>query len=209
MPVSIDVFTFNTFCNLDFIVGFSDKSQYKYFYRTIPTKVTLVDVMLDFIQTQGWDNIGVIYSNDPFGQQCNCASLFVYCSSIFIFFLVYQKIMSQAAYKKINVLNYQLYLPEELTGILNFISKSAIRIIVVGVTGTNQVNLITKAIEKGLLSNEYVWLLMDDNSQLLIEATHDVNALNGLFLFDMKMPLYGYPPFEAFLDDWTQLDPNS
>lgn len=53
------------------IVGFSDKSQYKYFYRTIPTKVTLVDVMLDFIQKQGWNHIGVIYSNDPFGQQCN------------------------------------------------------------------------------------------------------------------------------------------
>lgn len=53
------------------LVGFSDKSQYKYFYRTIPTKVTLADVMLDFTKSQGWSNIGVIYSNDPFGQQCN------------------------------------------------------------------------------------------------------------------------------------------
>lgn len=117
--------------------------------------------------------------------------------------------MNQVVYKKMNVLNYHLYLSAEVTDILNNISKSAIRIIIVGVTGTDQVNLLQKAMKMGLLSDEYVWLLMDDNSQLLLDATDDVNALNGLILFDMKMPLYGYPPFEAFLDDWTQLDPNS
>lgn len=52
------------------IVGFSDKSQYKYFYRTIPTKTTLADVMLDFVTSQNWVNIGVVYSNDVLGQQC-------------------------------------------------------------------------------------------------------------------------------------------
>lgn len=117
--------------------------------------------------------------------------------------------MNQAVSKKINVLDYYLYLPDELTGILTSISKSAIRVIVVGVAGPDQINLITKATEMNLLSREYVWLLMDDNSQLLIDATTPVDTLNGLFLFDMKMPLYGYPPFEAFLDDWTKLDPTS
>jgi hypothetical protein len=52
------------------LVGFSDKTQYKYFFRTIPTKITIADAMLDFVATQQWENIGVIYSNDLLGQHC-------------------------------------------------------------------------------------------------------------------------------------------
>lgn len=70
MPVSFKLARDDTHANTLAIVGFSDKSQYRYFYRTIPTKATLADVMLDFIASQGWRNIGVIYENDPLGQQC-------------------------------------------------------------------------------------------------------------------------------------------
>lgn len=63
----------------DEIVGFSDKTQYKYFYRTIPTKITIADAMLDFVVTQQWKNIGVIYSNDLLGQHCK---LFFFCYSL-------------------------------------------------------------------------------------------------------------------------------
>jgi hypothetical protein len=56
--------------SIGILVGFSDKTQYKYFFRTIPTKVTLADVMLDFTVSQRCSQIGIIYSNDPLGQQC-------------------------------------------------------------------------------------------------------------------------------------------
>lgn len=51
-------------------VAFSDKTQYKYFFRTIPTQVIIADVMLSFASKQGWNKLGVLYTDDPLGQQC-------------------------------------------------------------------------------------------------------------------------------------------
>ncbi|KAL0135191.1 periplasmic binding protein-like I [Mucor lusitanicus] len=171
-------------------IGFSDKSQYKYFYRTIPTKATLADVMLDFITSQGWKNIGVIYENDPLGQQ------------------FYQKVLNQATYRNLNVISYQPYISADITDLLKFIESSAMRIIMVGVTGTNQMDLMKMAAARNLTSSEYVWLLMDDNSASMNDMMLS-GSMEGVFMFDMKMSLYGYPPFEAFLDDWTRLDPEA
>ncbi|KAI8640132.1 hypothetical protein BD408DRAFT_445435 [Parasitella parasitica] len=171
-------------------IGFSDKSQYKYFYRTIPTKVTLADVMLDFVASQGWKNIGVIYENHPLGQQ------------------FYQKVMSQAGYRNINVISYQPFISADTTDLLKYIESSAMRIILVGVTGTNQISLLKQAAERNLTSEQYVWLLMDDNSANLSDMML-AGSLDGVFMFDMKMSLYGYPPFETFLDEWTRLDPEA
>jgi hypothetical protein len=70
--------------------------------------------------------------------------------------------------------------------------------------------LMTEAAKMNLLSSEYAWLLMDDNSPALLEAVEELDnnqLLDGVFLFDMKMSLYGYQPFEAFLDEWMKLDP--
>lgn len=52
-------------------VALSDKSQYKYFFRTIPTQVIIADVMLEFASKEGWKKLGVLYTDDPLGQQCN------------------------------------------------------------------------------------------------------------------------------------------
>jgi hypothetical protein len=116
--------------------------------------------------------------------------------------------MNQAGYRNINVISYQPFISSDITGLLKFIESSAMRIILVGVTGTNQINLIKQAAERNLISNQYVWLLMDNNSFDLINSPHN-RSMDGLFMFDMKNSLYGYPPFEAFLDDWTRLDPGA
>lgn len=55
---------------LYFLVAFSDKTQYKYFFRTIPTQVIAADIMLAFAASQGWSKVGVLYTDDPLGQQC-------------------------------------------------------------------------------------------------------------------------------------------
>ena len=34
--------------------------------------------MLDFIANQGWKNIGVIYDNNPLGQQCMYIYIYIY-----------------------------------------------------------------------------------------------------------------------------------
>lgn len=116
--------------------------------------------------------------------------------------------MNQAGYRNINVISYQPFISADITDLIRFIESSAIRIILVGVTGTNQINLIKQAAEKNLISDQYVWLLMDDNSSDLIDSLRN-RSMDGLFMFDMKASLYGYPPFEAFLDDWTRLDPGA
>jgi hypothetical protein len=117
--------------------------------------------------------------------------------------------MNLASNKNVNVIGYQPFFPDDITGLLQLISSSAIRIVLVAVTGTDQVKLITEAAKMNLLSSQYAWLLMDDNSPALLEAVEgNKQLLNGLFLFDMKVQLYGYPPFETFLDDWVRLDPN-
>lgn len=56
-------------------VALSDKSQYKYFFRSIPTQVIFADVMLSFAALQGWSKIGIIYSDSTLGQQCKFRSI--------------------------------------------------------------------------------------------------------------------------------------
>lgn len=118
--------------------------------------------------------------------------------------------MNLASYKHMNVVGHQPYFPDQIADLLHFVSSSEMRIILVGVTGNDQVKLMTEAAKLNLISSQYVWLLMDDNSANLLNEVQQDNrspSLDGLFLFDMKMSLNGYPPFEAFLDDWTKLDP--
>jgi hypothetical protein len=132
--------------------------------------------------------------------------------------------MAQAAYKKLSVTGTQVLMPgantDEITEVLDFISNSAMRVLLVGITGTDQISLIMQAAKMNLVTPEYAWLLMDDNTNTLYRAveknnnmTQDIinfnNTFNGIFYFDTKLSLDGYPPFEAFLDEWSQLDPRS
>lgn len=52
------------------LASFSDKTQYKYFFRTIATQTIFGDAMMGFATTQGWSKIGIVYTDDPTGQQC-------------------------------------------------------------------------------------------------------------------------------------------
>lgn len=118
--------------------------------------------------------------------------------------------MNLASFKNMTVVGHKPYFPDKIAALLEFVSTSAMRIILVGVTGNDQIKLMTEAAKINLLSSQYVWLLMDDNSPALLDAVEELDnnkLLDGLFLFDMKMALNGYPPFEAFLDDWVKLDP--
>lgn len=53
----------------------ADRSQYSYFYRTIPTDLLYADAALSFVASQGWPYISLLYSNDDYGNQC---MLYVY-----------------------------------------------------------------------------------------------------------------------------------
>ncbi|KAI9251237.1 periplasmic binding protein-like I [Sporodiniella umbellata] len=184
-------------------VALSDKSQYKYFFRTIPTQVLIADVMLEFAAKEGWKKLGVLYTDDPLGQQ------------------FYQRAIIQAGTMDIHITQYQSIAnpdqTESLTNALNNLTHSGARVIMVAGTTTSKV--IMRAQQLGLLNENYVWLLLGDTESALQAGVETYNTQNtqhlnyakdfqGLFMFDNWLSLYGYPPFDAFLDQWSKLDAN-
>ncbi|CAO3619185.1 unnamed protein product [Mucor hiemalis] len=191
-------------------IAFSDKSQYKYFFRTIPTQVIIADVMLSFASKQGWNKLGVIYTDDPLGQQ------------------FYQRALIQASTMDLHVLQYQSIASTQTTNdymtALRNITNGGARIIMVAATAAPQVQILLQAQQMGLINKDYVWLMMGDTTKDLVTTVesfnknHSSNALQqinydtafqGLFFFDNWLSLNGYPPFEKFLDQWALLDPEA
>ncbi|KAI8376578.1 uncharacterized protein BYT42DRAFT_605670 [Radiomyces spectabilis] len=190
-------------------VAFSDKTQYKYFFRTVPTEVIVADVMFAFAANQGWGKVAIVYTDDALGQQ------------------FYQRAIIQANLKNLHVIHYQPFpdagTPNDMDQLLYNVTTTGARIIVVAVTGDSQNALMIHAAQSGYLSDTYVWLLMGDGSQLpkAVQTYNDDIVMNnkngsilsfnstftGVFAFDNWLFLYDYPPFEAFLDDWSRLSP--
>ncbi|KAI8985943.1 periplasmic binding protein-like I [Pilobolus umbonatus] len=189
-------------------IGFSDKTQYKYFFRTIPTQVIIADVMLAFAANQGWNKLGVLYTDDPLGQQ------------------FYQRALIQASTMDLHILQSQALstsgFQEDVDNALKNITMGGARIIMVAATVKPQSQIMLQAARLGLINKDYVWLMMGDATDeiqtqvdLYNENRTHLNQIDystsyqGLFLFDQWLSLDGYPPFEAFLDQWASLDPQA
>ncbi|KAI7907471.1 periplasmic binding protein-like I [Cokeromyces recurvatus] len=188
-------------------IAFSDKTQYKYFFRTIPTQVLVADVMLSFALKQGWNKLGILYTDDPLGQQ------------------FYQRALLQAADMDLHILQFQSIEtsnnPDNIMNALKNISNSGARIIMIAATVKPQVQIMIQARNMGLVNRDYVWLMLGDTSEQLEAAVihynknHTDNTINydldyqGLFMFDYWLSLDGYDPFENFMNKWLTLDPNA
>ncbi|ORZ18179.1 periplasmic binding protein-like I [Absidia repens] len=202
-------------------ISFSDKAQFKYFFRTIPTDVVMIDAMLHFVIKEGWTKIGVIYTDDPLGQQ------------------LYQRAIQQTEALDIQLINYQSF-PSTETATSTYIKDSldtlllsGARIILVAAQGQAQSSLMVQAAASGYLSPDYVWLLVgDDMTTDLEEAINNYNKnlnvnngtlstpgavprplsmqtdFNGLIYFVNWLTLDGYPPYDTFTAKWSQLDNN-
>ncbi|KAI8984560.1 periplasmic binding protein-like I [Mycotypha africana] len=189
-------------------VAFSDKTQYKYFFRTIPTQVLIADVMLSFATKQGWNKLGVLYTDESLGQQ------------------FYQRALIQANTMDLHILRYQSISTSISNdgisdALRNMTNNGGARIIMVAAGEKAQSQIMLQAYQLGLLTEDYVWLLMGDTTDALqaeVEA-HNQNltagridyatAYQGLFLFDNWLSLDGYQPFEDFLDQWSALNPQA
>ncbi|OAD71510.1 hypothetical protein PHYBLDRAFT_187578 [Phycomyces blakesleeanus NRRL 1555(-)] len=188
-------------------ISFSDKTQYKYFFRTIPTQVIIADVMLSFAAAQNWTKIGVLYTDDPLGQQ------------------FYQRAVVQAGITHLQITQFHaipLTGTETIRSDLTSMTSAGTRIMIVAASGDPLANLMITAADMGLMSSEYAWLLMGEVSDSLSDSIQAHNAnhnttraidynqtFSGLFMFDNWLTLYGYPPFESFLDLWSALDPSA
>ncbi|KAI8083135.1 periplasmic binding protein-like I [Halteromyces radiatus] len=195
-------------------VSFSDKGQFKYFFRTIPTDVVMIDAMLRFVVYQGWTKIGVIYSDDSLGQQ------------------LYQRVIQQTEVMNIQLINYQSFpsttstpTSDEMKTSLDSLSNNGARVILLAATGQIQSDLLVQAAVAGYLSSEYTWLLVDDDATSYLQETIDTynnnthstnntrqlslkSDFNGLIYFTNWLTLNGYPPYDKFLSSWSHLDSN-
>ncbi|KAI8144687.1 periplasmic binding protein-like I [Fennellomyces sp. T-0311] len=203
-------------------VAFSDKTQYQYFFRTIPTQVIMADVMLAFAANQGWSKVGILYTDDPIGQNF-CQHAIVRASSVNMQILRYHSFSQELPQK-------------DAASSLQSVTSGGARVIMVAATGDALTSLLLQAAEMGYLTDDYVWLLIGDVTEQLQDAVNERNAnlttaqpstsdfpvvingstpiqfnetYNGLFMFDNWLALYGYDPFEKFLDSWSQLDPKA
>ena len=50
----------------------SNKDDYSYFFRTIPTELMFGNVMMDFVASRGWKTIAVYYTGDSLGSESTC-----------------------------------------------------------------------------------------------------------------------------------------
>lgn len=93
---------------------------------------------------------------------------------------------------------------------LDALEESGQRIVIVASGGAPQTKLIEEAVKRGLVSKEYVWIVVNEVTEPLFgdNSTFMPTELNGFFMFDNLLKLHGYPPYEEWLDKWAALDPS-
>ncbi|KAI8352316.1 periplasmic binding protein-like I [Mortierella sp. GBAus27b] len=173
----------------------SSKEDYGYFFRTIPTELMFGRVMMDFVVNRGWKSIAVFYTGDALGSEM-MDSVDLYANRWNI----------NVGYRRAF---WELGSSSDVGPGLDALKDSGQRIVLVAAVGLPQVRLIMEAVRKGLVSNDYVWLTINQVTEPILEmegSTLKPRDLNGLFMFDNMLRLRGYRPYEEFLDRWAALD---
>ncbi|KAF9433867.1 hypothetical protein BGZ76_008875 [Entomortierella beljakovae] len=174
-------------------IQLSNKDDYEYFFRTIPTELMFGSVMLDFVASRGWKNIAVFYTADALGSQ------------------MMEYIEFQAASRDLTI-GYRKAFWEagalDVEPALRELEESGQRIVIVAAVGMPQLRLMAESVKQGLVSKDYVWLNINQITEPLLGQFTNLTPtdLNGLFMFDNLLELDGYPPYESFLDKWAALD---
>jgi ABC-type branched-subunit amino acid transport system substrate-binding protein len=202
-------------------VALSDKSQYKYFFRSIPTQVIFADVMLSFAALQGWSKIGIIYSDSTLGQQCKFRHHVITLTDHHP--IVFQRAIIQAGYQGLEIVESHSFDPandvEDMTYALQNVTQGRTRVIIVAATDNTQTSLMVQAASMGYLTNDYTWLLLGVSDTLLQQNVIQYNqnhstsppidfntTFNGMFMFVNWISIHGYGPFDTFLQQWSSLD---
>ncbi|EPB87172.1 hypothetical protein HMPREF1544_05997 [Mucor circinelloides 1006PhL] len=214
----------------------ADKSQYDYFFRTIPTDLLDVDVVISFILSQNWTTLGILYTTDAG--------------------LVTQNLISKT--KKMGILSVKSSQTFEDDGNTNNIHASidtlmslGSRVVFIASKDSAAKALLIAAVT-GHVNNETVWLIMGNASNVthqlnqhvdlynriiqtrlnsgnqsspttyenaveqLAWSTNKLNLLTmehlfvgGVFIFEQQTELTGYPPYDTFRQKLSQFDPSA
>ncbi|KAI8084342.1 periplasmic binding protein-like I [Gilbertella persicaria] len=141
----------------------SDKSQFGYFFRTVPTNLLYSDAAIRFIISQGWPQVGILYSDDDFGQQLS------------------ENIVLKARLNGIQVKSYQSFYDNgpqsDIQKSLDTFMSTGAHIILVAAQGDAQTAVMTVAAHRGYMNNNNVWITMDTDAHTLYSAVQDYNSI--------------------------------
>ncbi|KAI8889827.1 periplasmic binding protein-like I [Backusella circina FSU 941] len=168
----------------------SDNQIYPYFFRTVGNSVLYAESLVNWVGSMGWSNFALIYTNDEVGQQ------------------VLNTVSDQTKkYKSINMANIPLYSmsDENIEGALQNLVDSGTRIVVLAdSTTTDQIAILKKALQMGLLTEGWAWIVTNDLSPVLQEKTtpEDIGLYDGLMFISGLWNLTGDPAYDSLDHIW-------
>ncbi|OAD05265.1 hypothetical protein MUCCIDRAFT_109120 [Mucor lusitanicus CBS 277.49] len=145
-------------------VSLADKSQYDYFFRTIPTDLLHVDTIISFTLSQNWTTLGILYTRDAD--------------------LVTQNLISKT--KKMGILSVkssQTYKDEGNTNnihaSIDTLMSLGSRVVVIASKDSAAKALLIAAIS-GHVNNETAWLIMGSAANVIRQLNQHVDVYNRI-----------------------------
>ncbi|RCH79704.1 hypothetical protein CU098_002931, partial [Rhizopus stolonifer] len=141
----------------------SDKSQFGYFFRTVPTNLLYSDAAVSFVVSQGWPILGVLYSDDDFGQQLS------------------ESVVMKARLNGISVKSYQSFYEDgpksDIRKSLDTLMSTGVRIIFIAAEGDALLTAFTLAAQAGYINKDTVWITTDTDTNDLFHAVQNFNTI--------------------------------
>ncbi|KAF8953709.1 hypothetical protein BGZ46_003157, partial [Entomortierella lignicola] len=171
----------------------SSANVYPYFYRTIPTVLSIIDAMFAYINYVGWQRVSIIYDVDTLG------------------FIGNTYIQDKAKSSNVYVLAYQAFNladpPDDpsYSAIRNMIQSTESRIQLLISTGRLQHSVLSAMRDAGFMEPMYAWITINDISDQ-IQQEKNPRDYDGIVMVDNGWNLQGYPPYDQFLAQWMSLN---
>ncbi|KAI8989372.1 periplasmic binding protein-like I [Pilobolus umbonatus] len=141
----------------------SDKSQFGYFFRTAPTNLLYSDAVLSFVIDQEWSIIGILYSNNDYGQQLS------------------ENIVMKARLNGIRVRSYQPFYEKgaksDIKKAIDSLISTGVRIIYLAAEGSAQLAALTVAAHNGYMNDDNVWITTDTDATVINSAINVFNSI--------------------------------
>ncbi|KAJ3213680.1 hypothetical protein HDU67_002601 [Dinochytrium kinnereticum] len=156
---------------------FSDKSNYKYHFRIVPSDDAQGRLMALFVKRFGWSQVAIIAVNSGYGLGCSS------------FFLKEAKLQNITVLTSVSYSSQQTTFKPQMQSIVT----SGARIIVYAGYDTDFVRIYRDAKEVGLVGPKYVWMGSDGLEAILDVVTSysdevSVRDLDGLIISTYPTP---------------------
>ncbi|KAJ3112585.1 hypothetical protein HDU96_004400 [Phlyctochytrium bullatum] len=153
-PVALAMGSFGVWqCGTATNPDLSDKTQYPYFFRTIPSDKAQAQALVSYVQRFGWKQVGLITVNTGYG------------------FGISYNFLKLATAVNITVLRNEAYNPDDTNFRLQMQSlhQADARVIIAVAYDADMVRMLREARKWGLVSNAHVWIGSE-----AVEPVHDL-----------------------------------